>query len=607
MGRARAAPFAATLSFLFPGLGQAALGRRRRALVFALPALVTAGALAALAWSIAREPDDALDLLLRPEAIAVVLIVDVGLLLWHLAAIVDAERLARVVRPVSGGRRIVASGVLVAVLVASVALHGTVGVVDAEAGDTLGAIFVGDGPDASFAIPEPSFAVAGESPGPGVGSTGGIATTGPGATAIASLLPSPWSSTSLAPTESAGPSAAGPSSVPGSPGASALTGPSVGSSPGSSLGASIVPSPSARASTPPAAISATPTWARDGRLDLLLIGSDAGPDRWSLRTDTMIVLSVDVKTGRAALFGIPRNMIGVPLPPESARAFHGGRFPGLLNALYVYAMRHPASFPGGDARGMRAVSGAVQELLGVRLDGMAVVNLAGFVQLVDELGGLWIDVPSPLVDHMYPIEDGSGLIELRFAAGCQHLEGRMALAYARSRHQDSDYGRMRRQQAVLLALRRQLDPVALVPKVPDLLRIARDDLWTTIARSDVRGPRPAGRPGRPAPGGARPLRPEPLPRPPGHRRDPGHPGPGPDHLPGAASGPRPGPRGGPLPVALNAPGRRARPARRAPGRLLRPSARRRGHARASGERRRDEGRPVGPADATRDRRVPDVA
>ncbi len=201
----------------------------------------------------------------------------------------------------------------------------------------------------------------------------------------------------------------------------------------------------------------------------------------------MIVLSVDVKTGRAALFGIPRNLVGVPLPPESARAVPGGRFPGLLNALYVYAMAHPGSFPGGDARGMRAVSGAIQELVGVRLDGMVVVNLAGFVRLVDELGGLWIDVPEPLVDHMYPLEDGSRLIELRFAAGCQHLGGRMALAYARSRHQDSDYGRMERQQAVLLALRRQLDPVALVPKVPGLLRIARDTLWTTIARADVRG------------------------------------------------------------------------------------------------------------------------
>ena len=143
-----------------------------------------------------------------------------------------------------------------------------------------------------------------------------------------------------------------------------------------------------------------------------------------------------------------------------------GHFPGLLNALYVYAMGHPDAFPGGDARGMRAVSGAVQQLLGVRLDGMVVINLAGFVSLVDELGGLWIDIPARLVDDKYPLEDGSKLIKVAFDAGCQKLDGRMALAYARSRHQDSDYGRMHRQQTVLLSLRREVDPVALVPKVP---------------------------------------------------------------------------------------------------------------------------------------------
>ena len=136
---------------------------------------------------------------------------------------------------------------------------------------------------------------------------------------------------------------------------------------------------------------------------------------------------------------------------------------------------------------MRAVAGAVQELAGVRLDAMVVVNLAGFVRLVDELGGLWIDIPERLVDSNYPIEDGTAWIHLHFEPGCQHLDGRMALAYARSRHQDSDYGRMRRQQAVLLALRRQVDPVALVPKVPALLKVARDTLWTTIRRQDVRG------------------------------------------------------------------------------------------------------------------------
>jgi anionic cell wall polymer biosynthesis LytR-Cps2A-Psr (LCP) family protein len=87
-------------------------------------------------------------------------------------------------------------------------------------------------------------------------------------------------------------------------------------------------------------------------------------------------------------------MTGVPLAPESAGAFRNGRFPGLLNALYVYAMGHPKAFPGGASRGFRAVTGAVQELVGVRLDGAVVVNLAGFVRLVDALGGLWIDVPT---------------------------------------------------------------------------------------------------------------------------------------------------------------------------------------------------------------------
>jgi LCP family protein required for cell wall assembly len=216
-----------------------------------------------------------------------------------------------------------------------------------------------------------------------------------------------------------------------------------------------------------------------------MIGSDAGPDRWSLRTDTMIVLSIDIATGQAALFGIPRNMVGVPLPPESAGAFANGRFPGLLNALYVYAMGHPASFPGGDTRGFRAVTGAIQELVGVRLDGVVVVNLAGFVGLVDAIGGLWIDVPVRLMDAKYPLEDGSGHIRLDIQPGCQLLDGRMALAYARSRHQDSDYGRMRRQQQVLVALARQVDPLELVARVPDLLAIAKDNLWTTIKRSEV--------------------------------------------------------------------------------------------------------------------------
>jgi len=228
-----------------------------------------------------------------------------------------------------------------------------------------------------------------------------------------------------------------------------------------------------------------PSWAQDGRLNLLLIGSDAGPGRWLARTDTMVVLSVEVASGRAALFGIPRNLINVPLPPESAGAFVNGRYPQLLNSLYVYAVGHPKQFPGGEDAGFRAVTGAIQELVGQPLDGAIVVNLNGFVDLVDAVGGLWIDIPSGLYDPHYPKPDGTGYIAISFRSGCQHLDGVRALEYARSRHQDSDYGRMKRQQRVLVALASQLDPIALLPQVPKLLDIAQDNLWTTIDQNDI--------------------------------------------------------------------------------------------------------------------------
>jgi polyisoprenyl-teichoic acid--peptidoglycan teichoic acid transferase len=462
MRRIRAAPFAATLSFILPGLGQLALGRPRRAALLALPIVATA--LTAIAL-IAPDPTAALDLALRPEAVPVLLAIDGLLLIVHAWAIVDAERLARATRPLVGSARLVFTGLLAVLLVATVALHGAVAVVGSEAGDTLGSVFEPGGPGGDFEIPEPSFGLD-EQPSPEATEEATVPTPGASESADASTA---GGGTPSATADGASPSATS-TVAPRADGGLPTASPSASPSP-----------------TPTPKPTATPAWASDGRLNLLLIGSDAGPDRWSLRTDTIIVLSVELKTGRAALFGIPRNLIGVPLPPESAGAVPGGRFPGLLNALYVYAMGHPDKFPGGDARGMRAVSGAIQELVGVRLDAMVVVNLAGFVQLVDELGGLWIDVPELLVDNNYPLEDGSGLIRLRIGPGCQRLSGRMALAYARSRHQDSDYGRMRRQQTVLLALRRQVDPVGLIPKAPALLKVAKDSLWTTIKRTDVRG------------------------------------------------------------------------------------------------------------------------
>jgi LCP family protein required for cell wall assembly len=270
-------------------------------------------------------------------------------------------------------------------------------------------------------------------------------------------------------------------------------------SPGSGL---TIPIPSFGLGTPsPTDASAEPTvtpgpaWAADGRLNLLLIGGDSGPKRLLLRTDTMILLSVDVATGRAALFGIPRNLNNAPLAPEDAKAFPKLRFPPFLNALYVYAYTHPKTFPAGgctpdlsdacrSARGFRAITGSIQQLTGVPLDGAIVVNLNGFVDLVDAVGGLWLRTER-VYDTRYPLESGNGYVTLNITAGCHHLDGHLALAYARSRHQDSDYGRMGRQQQVLVAMLHQLDPLELLPKVPELLDIAKDNLTLAIPAADI--------------------------------------------------------------------------------------------------------------------------
>ena len=238
--------------------------------------------------------------------------------------------------------------------------------------------------------------------------------------------------------------------------------------------------------TPTPAPTPRPGPLADGRLDVLLVGGDAGPGRWSLRTDTLMVLSVDVKSGEAALFSIPRNMVNVPLPAESRKAYSCGCFPQLINALYVVASNRKNAFPGNDdVRGLRAVQMTIGELVGRKLDGMVVVKLEGFVKLINAIGGLDINVPEAVRDKHYPLENGSGSVEIYIPKGKQHMNGRRSLMYARSRHMDSDYGRMERQQIVITALGKQLLKEPLIVRLPELLEIAKDNLWTNLKTRDL--------------------------------------------------------------------------------------------------------------------------
>jgi polyisoprenyl-teichoic acid--peptidoglycan teichoic acid transferase len=248
--------------------------------------------------------------------------------------------------------------------------------------------------------------------------------------------------------------------------------PAASLAPGQTPGPTPLPTPLA---------TAEPAWGDNGRLDLLLIGGDAGPGRFSLRTDTMVILSVEISTGRAALFGVPRNLINVPLPDGPADHFDCRCYPDLLNSIFRYAVEHPDIFPGDkDERGYRAVQEAIAKLTGLQIDGQVVVTLGGFVRLVDALGGLDMTTADSIYDANYPDPLSTRNVTLYIPKGFHHFDGWHALAYARSRHQDNDYNRMNRQQEVLRAMRQQLDPCTLIPRIPELLDIARDSLWTNI-------------------------------------------------------------------------------------------------------------------------------
>jgi LCP family protein required for cell wall assembly len=228
-----------------------------------------------------------------------------------------------------------------------------------------------------------------------------------------------------------------------------------------------------------------PAWAADGRLNVLLIGSDAGPGRFSQRADAIILVSVEIETGRVAAFSLPRYTYNVPLPEPAASAFECRCLVEPINALFVFAQQNPTLFPGeGELKGWMAVSGAVETLFGVTLDGMAVVDLNGFVRMVDAVGGVTVDVPFEVYDAEYPDPDGVTVHELYIPAGVQDMDGWHALAYARTRHQDGDVARMGRQQTVIRALGRELS-CDLFFNLPSVLEAARDTMWTNLPLEDV--------------------------------------------------------------------------------------------------------------------------
>lgn len=223
-------------------------------------------------------------------------------------------------------------------------------------------------------------------------------------------------------------------------------------------------------------------WAGVGRLNILLLGQDAGEDRTGTRPDTIMVASIDTETGRTALFSIPRNLEHVRFPegtaaaeqfPDGFRYF--GRNQDLINAVWMWAEDRPDLFPGDPEPGLTATTWAVEETLGLEMDYYAMVNLQGFEDMVDAIGG--VDL---VVERRIPIGGGASKVEGYIEPGQQKLDGFHALWYARSREGSDDFDRMCRQQRIVRAVAEEADPATLAMSVPGLVNATEANIVTDI-------------------------------------------------------------------------------------------------------------------------------
>jgi LCP family protein required for cell wall assembly len=212
---------------------------------------------------------------------------------------------------------------------------------------------------------------------------------------------------------------------------------------------------------------------------ILLLGTDEGPGNWGARTDTMILVAIQHGTGRAAAFGIPRNLALVPLGGVAGREVP--RFPESLNALYGFARTRPELFPGGHDPGATALKQTISRLLGVRVDYHALVNLSGFEDLVDALGGVRIEVKERLVDEVTRPAWGEPKPRIDVRPGyTYHFNGSQALAYVRSRKDSNDYTRMARQRCFLSAMADQLHPFRVLRSFGALARTVESNVRTDV-------------------------------------------------------------------------------------------------------------------------------
>lgn len=194
--------------------------------------------------------------------------------------------------------------------------------------------------------------------------------------------------------------------------------------------------------------SGTAIGKEDGFVNILILGENAG------LTDTIMVASINTKTRKVTLLSVPRDL------------FYNGR---KINEYY-------------EKFGMEEMQKAIKAVTGIAIEKYVVVDMSSFVDIIDQVGGIDLDVPKNITDASYPGPNHT-YTTVSFKKGYQHMNGTTALKYARSRKSTTDFDRSERQQQIILALRQKAEEMNLkddLGKLSEMYTAIKDKVATNI-------------------------------------------------------------------------------------------------------------------------------
>jgi len=460
---------AAALSALIPGAGQLYARRPIRALLFFAPSLLLIAGAAGFA---SRGTTGMAELLVRPSFLTGVLVVNLAFVVWRIAAVVDAF----VVTPSTTDRSWMPVTLVLLLLVVAIPhligwSYGTKTI------STLESVFVA-APEGDAALPFDN-------------------------TPVESLHTVPDPAIVLDVVEQE------PDSV-----RNYMFRKGIGDPEALDVWANIIAPP-----TPDAPFLPFTERVNPERLTMLVVGGDAGPGRDGLRTDSINVVTVDLATGQAAIFGFPRNFKLIPLPNRFKNAFvrleerviekdltdmdddgypdtwidiDGDGipdepefvscqcFPDMLNKIHRETVDWTRTYPNEPDPGLAALRDIISNMIDLPIDYYVMVEMAGFVRTIDALGGVDVLVQEPYHVTVSSPEEGAPKATINVEAGMNRLTGLESLAYARWRIGSSDYDRMGRQRCVIKAAVTQADTVKLIKAFPSLLDLMEQYVTTDI-------------------------------------------------------------------------------------------------------------------------------